>query len=75
MDRNAINILRSRITIPLDVAIQLLTENKGGIDASEQAFHKNNITEIAFAAECDYDTAKEHYELSYADYITVYGNL
>lgn len=63
MDRNAINILRSRITIPLDVAIQLLKENKGDIDASEQAFHNNNITEITLAAECDYKTAKEHYEL------------
>ncbi|UUC44465.1 hypothetical protein [Flavobacterium cerinum] len=63
MDRNTITILRSRISIPLDVAIQLLRENKGDIDASEQAFHNNNIKEIMLAAECDHETAKKHYEL------------
>lgn len=63
MDPTKIKILRSRTAIPLDVAIQLLKENNGDIDASEQAFHHNKIRAIVFEAECDYETAKEYYEL------------
>ncbi|MEJ5105060.1 hypothetical protein [Chryseobacterium sp. MYb328] len=55
--------MRNKITIPLDVAIQLLKKNNGDIDISEQEFHNNNIREISISAECDPDTARENYEL------------
>lgn len=63
MNSEKIKILRNKITIPLDVAIQLLKKNNGDINASEQEFHHNNIREISISAECDHDTARENYEL------------
>ncbi len=62
MDSEKIKILRNRIAIPLDIAIKLLEENKGDIDASEKEFHNNNIKEISVVAECDFETARESYD-------------
>lgn len=67
MDSEKIKILRNKITIPLDIAIQLLKKNNGDINASEQEFHSNNIREISITAECDPDTARENYELCQYD--------
>ncbi|KIX22688.1 hypothetical protein SY27_02370 [Flavobacterium sp. 316] len=61
MDSEKVKILRSKIAIPLDIAIILLKENNGDIDASEQEFHNNNIKEISVLAECDFETARESY--------------
>lgn len=63
MDSEKIKILRNKITIPLDIAIQLLKKNNGDINASEQEFHNSNIREISISAECDPDTARENYNL------------
>lgn len=61
MDSEKLKILRSRIAIPLDIAINLLKENNGNIEDSEQEFHYNNIKEISILAECDFETARESY--------------
>jgi hypothetical protein len=63
MDSEKIKILRNKIAIPLDIAVKLLKENKGDIDASEIEFHNNNIKQISIVAECDFETARESYEL------------
>jgi hypothetical protein len=62
MDSKKIKILRNKIAIPLDIAIKLLTENKGNIEASEKEFHNSNIKEISVVAECDFETARESYD-------------
>lgn len=62
MDSEKIKILRSRIAIPLDIAIKLLKENNSDVDASEKEFHNDNIKEISIVAECDLETARESYE-------------
>ncbi|MDN3691299.1 hypothetical protein QWZ06_03000 [Chryseobacterium tructae] len=67
MDSEKIKLLRNKITIPLSVAIQLLKKNNGDINASEQEFHNNNISEISVSTACDLDTAKENYELCQYD--------
>ena len=61
MDSEKIKILRNKIAIPLNIAIKLLEENKGDIEASEKEFHNNNIKEISVVAECDFETARESY--------------
>jgi hypothetical protein len=61
MDSEKIKILRNKIAIPLGVAIKLLKENNGDIEASEKEFHNNNIKEISVAAECDFETSRESY--------------
>jgi len=62
MDSEKIKILRNKIAIPLDIAIKLLKENNGDIDASEQEFHNNKIKEISVVAECDFEIAKQSYD-------------
>ena len=61
MDSEKLKILRSRIAIPLDIAMNLLKENNGNIEDSEQEFHNTNIKEISILAECDIETAREIY--------------
>jgi len=61
MDSEKVKLLRSKIAIPLDIAIKLLKDNNGNIEDSEQEFHNNNIKEISFLAECDFETARESY--------------
>ncbi|TAE75144.1 MAG: hypothetical protein EAZ85_02930 [Bacteroidetes bacterium] len=63
MNSEKIKILRNKIAIPLDIAIKLLKENNGNIEASEKEFHNNNIKEISVVTECDFETARESYEL------------
>lgn len=43
MNSERVKILRSKIDIPLNMAIQLLKKNNGDIVLSEQDFHKENI--------------------------------
>lgn len=61
MDNENIKILRSKIAMPLDIAIKLLKENNSDVDASIIAFHSYNITEISVATDCDIETAKAVY--------------
>lgn len=61
MDSEKVKLLRSKIAIPLDIAIKLLKDNDGNIEDSEQEFHNNNIKEISFLAECDFETARVNY--------------
>lgn len=67
MDNEKIKILRNKITIPLDVTIQLLKKNNGDINICEQEFHNNNIEKISITTECDFDTARENYALCHYD--------
>lgn len=62
MNSEKIKILRNKIAIPLDIAIKLLKENNGDIDACEKRYHNDNIKEISILAECDYETARKSYE-------------
>ena len=61
MDFKKVKELREKISIPLDVAIQLLKKNNGNILISEQDFHNNHINEISKVTECDFELAKENY--------------
>ncbi|KUJ60608.1 hypothetical protein AR687_16385 [Flavobacteriaceae bacterium CRH] len=69
MDNEKIKILRSRISIPLNIALQLLKKNNGDIELCEQEFHGNNIQTICTKTECDYQTAKDNYEICDYDII------
>jgi DNA-directed RNA polymerase subunit F len=62
MDSQNIKILRNKISVPLNVAKKLLSENNNDIELSVQKFHKNNINTICRLAECD-DTIAEKYYL------------
>lgn len=63
MDNEKLKILRSKISIPLNVAVELLRENNGDIALCEREFHNDNIQIISMKTECDYDIAKKNYEL------------
>ncbi len=62
IDIEKVNVLRNKIAIPLNLAIELLNANNGDICASEQEFHNLNIDKISTLAECDFETAKENYD-------------
>ena len=59
MDNEKIKILRSKIAVPLNVAVQLLKKNNNDVLLCEQEFHSINIQTISQKAECDYETANE----------------
>lgn len=67
MDSEKIKILRTKISVPLNIALQLLKKNNGNIELCEQEFHENNIQIICNETECDYETAKKNYEVSNFD--------
>ncbi|WP_378174004.1 hypothetical protein [Aquimarina sp. SS2-1] len=58
-----LKILREKLSIPLDVAMQLLKENDGDVFICEQEFHKNNLNTICRLAECDEIIAKKYYQI------------
>ncbi|MFB9077702.1 hypothetical protein ACFFLS_00670 [Flavobacterium procerum] len=61
--KESIQILRSKISLPLSEAIRLLKKNNGDVLLSEQDFHNENICEIAEKTECDKETAKKEYQI------------
>ena len=67
MDDEKLKILRNKISIPLNVAVQLLKKNDGNVVLSEKEFHDSNIKKICLQAECGYQTAKENYEICHYD--------
>ncbi|RKR10584.1 hypothetical protein C8C83_2260 [Flavobacterium sp. 90] len=69
MDNEKLKILRNTISIPLNVAVELLRKNNGDIALCEREFHNDNIQTISIKAECGYDIAKENYELCNYDVI------
>ncbi|PXY44693.1 hypothetical protein [Flavobacterium hydrophilum] len=69
MNTENIKILRTKILIPLDKAIQLLKKNKEDVALSEMDFHKENIIEICQKTECDEETARKEYQICNFDVI------
>lgn len=67
MDNEKLKILRSKISIPLNKAIELLKKNSGDVALSEQSFHTENIIEICKATECDEQTAQKEYQICNCD--------
>ena len=69
MDNEKIKILRSRIAVPLNVAVELLKKNNNDVLLCEQEFHDINIQTISQKAECDYKMANESYALCNYDIV------
>lgn len=61
MNNEKIKILREKIAVPLNVALELLKKNKYDIELCEQEFHDNNILTICEKTECDYEMAQKNY--------------
>lgn len=56
-------MLRTRLAIPLNVAMQLLEKNNGDVCASEHNFHADNIHEICSVTGCDFETVRDSYNV------------
>lgn len=69
MNSENIKILRSKISIPLNKAVELLKKNNGDVALSEQDFHDENIFEISKIADCDQETARKEYQICNYDVI------
>jgi len=69
MSNENIKILRNKILIPLNKAIELLKKNNGDIELSEQDFHNENIIEICKVTECEEETARKEYQICNYDVI------
>jgi hypothetical protein len=69
MKNEKIKILRNKISVPLNIALQLLKKNNNDVELCEKEFHDNNIHTICTRAECDYETAKQNYEVCNYDII------
>lgn len=69
MNNENIKILRSKISIPLNKAVELLKKNNGDVTLSEQDFHDENILEISKMANCDQETARKEYQICNYDVI------
>ena len=63
MDTEKIKILRSKITIPIDIAIKILQENSNDVELCVQKFHRNNINTICRLAECNDTIAEKYYSI------------
>lgn len=61
MSAESIKILRSKISIPLNKAIELLKKNNWDVLLSEEDFHNENIIEICKMTDCDQETARKEY--------------
>ncbi len=69
MSNENIKILRSKISIPLNKAVELLKKNNGDVALSEQDFHDENIFEISKMTDCDQETARKEYQICNYDVI------
>ncbi|MBC8755776.1 hypothetical protein H2O64_13955 [Kordia sp. YSTF-M3] len=63
IDFQKIKELRERLSIPLDLAKELIIENDGDLLTCEQEFHRNNINTICRLTECDEITADKYYRI------------
>ncbi len=64
-----IKILRNKISIPLNKAMELLKNNNDDVILAEQDFHNQNIIEICIKAECEAETARKEYEICNYDVV------
>ncbi|SHF59835.1 hypothetical protein SAMN05444344_0712 [Tenacibaculum mesophilum] len=55
--------LRNRLSIPMDLAKELIINNDGDLLTCEQEFHRNNINSICRLAECNETIAKKYYRI------------
>ncbi|BDD09979.1 hypothetical protein FUAX_24110 [Fulvitalea axinellae] len=55
--------LRSKLSVSLALAIELIEENNGDLDACEKEFHRNNINTVCRLAECDETIAEKYYRI------------
>ncbi|RZJ51029.1 MAG: hypothetical protein EOO19_01780 [Chryseobacterium sp.] len=69
MNNESIKILRSKISIPLNKAIELLKKNNNDVALSEKDFHNENIIEICKTTDCDKETATKEYQICNFDVI------
>ncbi|GAA3759231.1 hypothetical protein [Flavobacterium ginsengiterrae] len=69
MNSENIKILRSKISIPLNKAIELLKKNNGDVELSEKDFHNENIIEICKTTDCDKETATKEYQICNYDVV------
>lgn len=69
MNNESIKILRSKISIPLNKAIELLKKNNNDVALSEKDFHNENIIEICKITDCDEETARKEYQICNFDVI------
>lgn len=63
MTNESIKILRNKISIPLNKAVELLKKNNGDVVLAEQNFHNENIFEICSKVQCDAKTARKEYQI------------
>lgn len=69
MNIENIKILRNKISVPLDKALQLLKRNNDDIVLAEQDFHNQNIIEICKMTDCDEKTVRKEYQICDYDLI------
>ncbi|AFM03541.1 hypothetical protein Fleli_1103 [Bernardetia litoralis DSM 6794] len=62
MNINQVKELRNRLSIPLNIAMDLIKEYDD-ISICENEFHRNNINTICRLAECSEKKAKKYYEI------------
>lgn len=55
--------LREKLSIPVDLAKELVCENDGNLLLCEQEYHRNNINTICRLAECDETVAEKYYHI------------
>ncbi|MGE8340914.1 MAG: hypothetical protein ACN6OI_07760 [Flavobacterium sp.] len=65
----SVKILRSRVSIPLTRAVQLLKKNNNDVILSEEDFHNENIREICEKTECEEEIAKKEYQICNRDVV------
>jgi hypothetical protein len=63
IDFQKIKELREKLSIPLDLAKELIIENDGDLLICEEEFHRNNINTICRLAECNETIAKKYYKI------------
>lgn len=63
IDFQKIKELRERLSIPLDLAKELIIENDGDLLTCEQEFHRNNINTICRLADCNETIAEKYYRI------------
>lgn len=61
MDLEKIKTLRNKISIPLDIAIDLLRKHNNDILACEKEYHNNNVKEISKITACEEKIVRKNY--------------
>jgi len=63
MNIENVKLLRSKISISLSEAVQILRMNNDDVVLSEEAFHNQNIVEISTKTECEVEMARKEYQI------------